>query len=89
MNKYSLNHKYAKIYLNGVLSGASELNYSELTDGKYASSSNIYLNCNNENDLSKIIYGNCKVAAVRLYSDPLESDELVKNYIYNLQDEIL
>jgi hypothetical protein len=35
------------------------------------------------------VYGNCKVAAVRLYRAPLTSDELVKNYIYNLQDEIL
>ena len=52
-------NKYAKIYLNGVLSGASELIYSDLTDGKYASFSNIYLNCNSNSDLSKIVYGNC------------------------------
>jgi hypothetical protein len=82
-------NRYAKIYLNGVLSGASELIYNELSGGKYATYNNIYLNRNNESDINKMVYGNCKVAAVRLYSDALTSDELVKNYIYNLQDEIL
>lgn len=82
-------NRYAKIYLNGVLSAASELTYSELVGGKYMNYNNIFLNYNGEADPSKMIYGNCKIAAVRLYSDALTSDELVKNYIYNLQDEIL
>lgn len=86
-------NQYAKIYLNGVLSAASALTYNTFTDGSYRNYNTIFLNQNNKINVSgatsEIINGNCKIGAIRLYSDVLTSDEIVKNYIYNLQDPVL
>lgn len=73
---------YIKIYINGVMSGATKMPVTIAAQ----ENNHLFLNCNSFDDVNLRTFGVAKYSAVRVYNVPLTDNQILRNYIHNLRD---
>lgn len=80
------NRRLMYIYINGILSDVANIDETSDNLDTFLCDGKIYLNCRMLQSGVATDFGSCEIKNIRIYSRPISSDAVVRNYIYDIED---